>query len=76
MKITLKNGIKITDNRRLGCGLYIEQVNSKYMTLFYNSNDGFYINTVSRWLSKKEATEMRDQLTEMIEAQTEADNLL
>jgi hypothetical protein len=42
--IELKSGIVIKDSRSLGCGIMIENQNTKYMTLGYSSQNGFYLN--------------------------------
>jgi hypothetical protein len=42
--IELKSGIVIKDSRSLGCGIMIENQNTKYMILGYSSQNGFYLN--------------------------------
>lgn len=44
--IVLKTGIVINDSRELGCGVSIENQNTKYMMLAYHAySNEFYINT-------------------------------
>lgn len=78
MKYTLINGIIITDNRNLQCGISIDYSNAscKYMALNYGKNVGFYINITSTLLSINIYTEFYKELDSMRLAMIEANNLI
>ena len=57
METILKNGIIIKDDRNIGCGISIENQNTKYITLGYSAKEGFYLNLKSLWLSQDECSE-------------------
>ena len=64
--IKLKNGITIKDMRTLGCGVQIENQNTKYVKLSYSKRSGLYLNIISIWLTKDECAEYFKELKEMI----------
>lgn len=64
-KIELKNGIVITDSRSLGCGVSIENINTKYVTLAYTSHNGFYLNVKGVWIGIDEYPQFLKEIEEM-----------
>lgn len=74
--IKLKTGIVIKDSRSLGCGIMIENQNTKYMTLGYSSIIGFYLNMNSVWITLEIYPEYYKELDMMRLSLVEANKLL
>lgn len=53
-EITLSTGIKIIDNRYLGCGVFIENQKTKYLTLSFGHDVGFYASTIGIMILESE----------------------
>jgi len=76
MEIVLKNGIILRDNRNIQCGISIENQNTKYMTLSYSSENGFYLNTKGVYLTKQNILEYTQEFELMVSILVEAENKL
>lgn len=74
--IQLKSGIVIKDSRNLGCGIMIENQDTKYMTLGYSSQNGFYINMNGMWITMEEYPDYYEELNIMRLSLVEANQLL
>lgn len=74
--IELENGICIIDGRNLGCGIQINNQNTKYMTLAYSSDLGFYLNMKGVWILPDKVTEYQSELYEMIDILSEVKSKL
>jgi len=74
--IELKSGIVIKDNRRLGCGIMFENQNTKYMTLGYTSQNGFFLNLKGVWITIDDYPEYYKELDMMRLSLVEANQLL
>ena len=74
--ITLKNGIIIRDNRDISCGIQIETPCTKYMSLQYSSEIGFYINMSGRWVTIDEVPYYLKELEIMQSAIIEANQII
>lgn len=72
---TLKSGIIIKDNRSLGCGISIENENTKYMNLCY-TGWGFFLNMKGFILTENKLTEFYIELERMKGALMEANKLI
>lgn len=76
-KITeLKSGIVIKDRRSLGCGIVIENQNTKYMTLGYSSQNGFYLNMKGVWITMDDYPKYHKELDMMQLSLVEANQIL
>lgn len=74
--IQLKSGIVIKDSRSLGCGIMIEGQNTKYMTLCYSSQIGFYLNMKGVFITINNYPEYHKELDIMRESLVEANQIL
>ena len=74
--VELKSGIVIKDSRSLGCGVVIENQNTKYMSLSYSSKNGFYLNMKGYWLTEDEWSDYYNELEMMRISLVEANMLL
>jgi hypothetical protein len=63
--IKLKSGIIIKDNRSLSCGVMIENQDTKYMTLEYSSQNGFYLNIKNKVIKIDELEDYRKEFETM-----------
>lgn len=73
---TLSNGTIIKDSRDLSCGISIESPYTKYFSLSYNSEIGFFLNLSSAWLSQTDLIEFNNELNLMSNILNEANSLL
>ena len=71
----LKSGIIINDNRQISCGIYIQNIDTKYMELSYSSKFGFFINIKSCWLRIEEYEQFHKELEIMRLSLIEAKHL-
>lgn len=71
--IELKSGIVIKDSRSLGCGIMIENQNTKYMTLGYSRENGFHLNMKGVWITMEDYPEYYNELDMMILSLSEAE---
>ena len=76
MEVVLKNGIILRDNRDIQCGVTIENQNTKYVTLEYSSEYGFYLNTKGVRLTKQNILEYTQEFELMVSILVEAENKL
>jgi hypothetical protein len=74
--ITLKSGIILKDSRSLGCGISIENQNTKYIHLSYSSTIGFYLNMTGFWLTIDNFQEYHKELDTMRISLVEANELI
>lgn len=74
--IELANGIYIIDGRKLNCGIQINNQKTKYITLAYSSDLGFYLNMKGVWVLPDKVTEYHSELYEMIDVLAEAQSKL
>ena len=70
--IELENGTCIVDARNVNCGIQINNQNTKYITLAYSSDLGFYLNVKGVYISPDEITEYQSELFEMVDLLAEA----
>lgn len=74
--VELKSGIVIKDSRSLGCGIMIENQNTKYMTLGYSSKNGFYLNMKGLWITMDDYPDYYQELDMMRLSLVEANEML
>ena len=63
--IELKSGIIIKDDRNLGCGIFIENKNTKFINLCYSPKNGFYLSIKGFWLTEEKLSDYLEELDMM-----------
>jgi hypothetical protein len=76
MEIVLKNGIILRDNMNIKCGISVQNQNTKYLTLEYSSENGFYLKTKGVYLTKQNILEYTKEFELMVSILFESENKL